>query len=147
MADCVTKEFQLNQEGNLELYFRGFYNLYGWGKYEGVNGELSDCGGSLEGSTCMATMGGSSHKKAFKMLATDYKNYDIQYGCKPFWGIFYSDSFSISSRTMEMSDTVQAEVRTVVKSKLPHLHLQDSMYWTKQGEDRCQYYWMSDNQG
>ena len=122
--------------------------MHGWGKYSGVNGELSDCEtGSLQDSTCMATMGGSTHKGPFKMMATDYVNYDIQYDCKAFWGIFFFEYFAISSRTMEMSETIQEEVRSVVKSKLPHFNLDDGMYWTKQGEDRCQYYWMSDNQG
>ena len=43
-ADCVTKEFELNQNGTLDLYFRGYYNIHGWGKYSGINGEISDCG-------------------------------------------------------------------------------------------------------
>ena len=81
-ADCVTKEFELNQAGNLDLYFRGFYNWHGWGKYSGVGGEISECGSSnglFESSTCKATMGGSTEKCPFDMLATDYDNYDIGY--------------------------------------------------------------------
>ena len=56
-ADCVTKEFELNQNGNLDLYFRGFYNWHGWGKYSGIGGEVSECGtsaGLFESSTCKA---------------------------------------------------------------------------------------------
>ena len=147
-ADCVTKEFELNQDGSLDLYFRGFYNLHGWGKYSGIDGKLFDCGeNSLSSGTCMATMGHSQHKHPFKMFATDYENYDIYYDCKSFWGIFHASNLSITSRKMEMSEDVQQEVRKLIKDKIPHYHLDSGMYWTKQGEDRCQYYWMSDHEG
>ena len=147
-ADCVTKEFEYNKDGNLDLYFRGYYNWHGWGKYSGVNGELSDCGSNMLGSsTCMATMGGSPHKIGFQMLATDYVSYDISYACKSFWGLFHGSNLAISSREMEMSDENQMEVRKVINEKIPEYNLEKGMYWTKQGEDRCQYYWMSDNQG
>ena len=149
-ADCVTKEFELNQNGNLDLYFRGFYNWHGWGKYSGVGGEISDCGtssGLLQSSTCMATMGGSPRKLPFDMLATDYDNYDIGYFCKDFYGFFHADNLAITSRTQEMSDEVQQEVRAVIAEKLPHYNLNDGMYWTKQGDDKCQYYWMDEHEG
>ena len=145
-ADCVTKEFELNQKGNLDLNFRGFYNWYGWGGYSYVEGEISDCGtssGLLKNSTCMATMR-SSPKLRYDMLATDYDNYDITYFCTDFYGFFHADNLSITSRTQEMSDEVQQEVRAVIAEKLPHYNLNDGMYWTKQGDDRCQYYWMDE---
>ena len=151
MADCVTKEFEFNENGNLDLYFRGFYNFHGWGKYSGINGELSQCGTSNsfygEPYTCQASMGYSSHQHGFKMLATDYDNYDIYYDCHEHHGIFHNTNLAITSRTQEMSEEVQQEVKRVIEEKLPSYNLRDGMYWTKQGEDKCTYYWMDENDG
>ena len=56
-ADCVTKEFSLNNEGNVDLYFRGFYNLFGWGFYNGIDGTMYNCDeGNADSPTCMETM-------------------------------------------------------------------------------------------
>ena len=38
LTDCVTKEFSLNKDGDLDLYFRGYYKFYG--DYMGVNGTM-----------------------------------------------------------------------------------------------------------
>ena len=63
-ADCVTREFASNKEGNVDLYFRGFYNLFGWGFYNGIDGTLYNCDeGSADSFTCMATMGHWSSQK------------------------------------------------------------------------------------
>ena len=116
-ADCVTKEFEINDNGNLDLYFRGFYNWHGWGKYSGVGGEVTDCGASnglLAGSTCMATMGGRPDKLPFDMFATDYENFDVGYSCKSFWGLFHGDNLSISARTEVMSQEAQEKVRSLI---------------------------------
>ena len=48
---------------------------------------------------------------------------------------------------MEMPEDVQVEVRKLIKEKLPHYHLSHGMYWTLQGEDRCDYYWRSEHNG
>ncbi len=95
----------------------------------------------------MAKMDHSTRKHGFKMLATDYVNYDISYDCKSFWGIFHASNLAITSREMKMSEEIQQKVRKVIKDKIPEYILTDGMYWTMQGKDRCQYYWMSDNQG
>ena len=155
-ADCVTKEFELTEDGNLDFYFRGFYNWHGWGKYLGIGGELTDMElGSPDTFTGMATMHGHCHwskhwggkKTEFQVLATDYENYDVSYYCKDFHGLFHFDTLDISSRKPEMAEEVQEEVRAVIEEKLPRYHLDRGMYWTKQGEDRCDYYWMSENNG
>ena len=152
MADCVTKEFETNENDNLDLYFRGFYNAWGFGKYRGVGGEISDCGhNGLADSTCMATMGHkkpyTGQKRPFNMLATDYKSYDISYFCWSWKGMVHVTNLGISSRSIEMSEETQEEVRKVLHQKLPGYDLSQGMYWTKQGEDSCQYKWMADNNG
>ena len=81
----------------------------------------------------------------FKILATDYVNYDIYYDCKSYLGMFHGSNLAITSRTIEMSQEVQQEVKKVIDEKIPFYNLQDGMYWTKQGEDKCQYYWMDEN--
>ena len=152
-ADCVTKEFNTNENGNTDLYFRGFYNWHGWGRYFGVNGELSECEtGSSDTYTCLASMGHHGKhkytKRPINVLATDYENYDIYYECHDFFGFFNMDNLSISSRnTHKMSEDKIDEVVEVVKHKLPHYNLKKDMYFTKQGEDKCDYYWLSENNG
>lgn len=80
MADCVTKEYSMNPQGEIDLYYRGYYNMLGWGKYSGIGGKVFDCEkGSPYSFTCFATMGWFTKKSQFKVFATDYKNYDIHY--------------------------------------------------------------------
>ena len=218
-ADCVTKEFDVNEDGNMDLYFRGFYNIHGWGKYMGIGGVMSDCDtGSADSYTCKATMSfnrknqlkrvpegengssssddevemvdeatgpmvehghghhghhgrhhgrhghhghhghhhdkkhwthwnGGARKHDINILATDYDNYEVSYQCYDFNGIFHVDNLSISGRTTELSEEIQEEIRGVIEAKIPHYNLDRAMYWTKQGEDRCNYYWMSEHDG
>merc|ERR1711981_1006560 len=56
-ADCITKEFELNSDGDIDLYFRGNYLYAG---YQGVKGKMYYCGEHGD-STCLATMGNSKH--------------------------------------------------------------------------------------
>ena len=37
-ADCVTKEFFLNSDGDVDLYLRGYYGLLF--DYKGINGTM-----------------------------------------------------------------------------------------------------------
>ena len=148
-ADCVTKEYEMNKAGNMDLYFRGYWNAFGWGKYGGIGGEVSDCGtNGLSDSTCMARFDKGWHKKTkhpLDVLATDNESYDIGYFCWSFKGLFHVSNLSIFSRTPVMSEEVQEEVKTVIHDKLPHYDLSQGMYWTKQGEDKCNYKWLSAN--
>jgi len=52
-AECVTKEFALDENEDIDLYFRGTYPFAG---YQGVDGKLYGCG-DHGSSTCKATMG------------------------------------------------------------------------------------------
>ena len=87
-TDCVTREFAIRDDGNINLYFRGYYHwLF---SYQGANGVMSDCNeGSADTFTCRATMGGGSKKSPFSIFATDYENYDISYQCEQTWGGWY----------------------------------------------------------
>ena len=76
--DCVTKEFAKRDDGNINLYFRGYYHWMF--RYMGVNGVMSDCDeGSLDFFSCRAIIGGGTHKNPIKVFATDYNNYDVSY--------------------------------------------------------------------
>ena len=37
-TDCVTKEFGMNKQGDVDLYFRGYYSLLG--RYSGIDGTM-----------------------------------------------------------------------------------------------------------
>ena len=97
-TDCVTKEFsKFNaEEKRMDLYFRGYY----WLKlgYMGVNGTLYQCDeGSPDSFTCMATMGGGTHRLPFSIWRTDYESFDLQYSCSEKFGLKY-ESFSVATR-------------------------------------------------
>ncbi len=64
----------------MDLYFRGYYPFLG--DYMGVDGTMYQCDeGSSKTWTCMATMGGGSHRIPFKIFDTDYESYEIMYNC------------------------------------------------------------------
>merc|ERR1711998_9081 len=113
-SDCTTKEFALNDDGDVDLYFRGYYGLAG--KYMGVNGELYQCDeGSPEPFTCMATMGGGSERLPFGIFYTDYETYDISYSCVDLLdGFFKSESFAVTTREMQPSDETMEKIKNVV---------------------------------
>lgn len=143
-AECVTKEFDVNDEGAVDLYFRGLYDSHWWHGYHGVQGTMYNCGKSEHPNdwTCQATMGShSKHLNPIKVFDTDYENYEISYGCWSFHGLFSFSNLAISSRETEMSTEMQAKVRAVIEEKLPHYHMDHGMHWTKQGEDQCDYEW------
>ena len=148
-AECVTKEFSLNDEGAVDLYFRGKYDNHwffrSWSGYHGIDGTMYNCGKSQDPNewTCEATMGQHSKKlHPFKIFDTDYENYEISYSCWSFFGLFKFDNLAISSRTTEMSQETQEKVRAIVEQKLPHYKLDKGMHWTKQADKgQCQYDW------
>ena len=51
----------------------------------------------------MATMGGRSHRKPFKIFDTDYTSYEIMYGCENIDDNSKTESFAVSSRTPTVS--------------------------------------------
>ena len=101
-SDCVTKEFALKSNGDVDLYLRAYYGPLL--DYKGINGTMYQCKeGSPTTFTCMATMGSSTERSPFNILDTDYKSYDIVYYCKDLAGMMKSESFAVSSREEHMS--------------------------------------------
>jgi lipocalin len=143
-TDCVTKEFgQFNaEEKSMDLFFRGYY----WLKlgYMGVNGTLYQCDeGSKDTFTCMATMGGGTHRSPITVWKTDYDNFDISYTCSSIMkGKMKYESFSVTSRTPEISAENLDKVKAIVKETIPQYDLDTAkgLYWTKQ-ENWCNYEW------
>jgi len=98
-TDCVTKEFSKGADGNVDLYFRGYYHWMF--KYSGINGRMYNCDeGSSDTFTCQATMGDwSSNRHPIKVFDTDYQNYEIYYDCSDYMGgLFKIESMAIGSR-------------------------------------------------
>jgi len=147
-TDCVTKEFGAfnTEEKSMDLYFRGYYFVKL--DYMGVNGTLYQCDeGSSESFTCMATMGGGSHRSPIMIWNTDYENFDISYSCKNILdGKMKFETFSVASRTPEISEESLEKVKAIVKENIPQYDLDHSkgLYWTKQN-NWCTYQWQFDN--
>ena len=141
-TDCVTKEFALNQDQDLDLYFRGYYNFLF--KYMGVNGTMYQCDeASEDGATCMATMHGGSHRSPIRVFDTDYETYEIMYDCQEvLGGAMKMEMFSVTTKDVNPSDETMARVKMVVREKLPQYDLDQAWGLVKplQG-DGCKYEW------
>ena len=135
-TDCVTKEFQMNKDGNCDLYFRGKYQNWG---YRGVNGTLYECDTGL----CQATMGYSNHRSDFRIFYTNYEDFEISYRCSERNGK-KEESYSISSRHQTMSPEQYKMVKEMVADKLPffidYINDEDNIYRPVQG-GKCEYDW------
>jgi len=100
-AECVTKEYALDENEDIDLYFRGNYLVAG---YQGVDGKLSGCGDHGK-STCYATMHNHHWGKwkeliPFNVLDTDYENYEVYYDCHNIlFGLFKWTDFAVYSRS------------------------------------------------
>ena len=144
-TDCVTKEFALDKNGDVSLYFRGYYNLMM--KYMGVDGTMYQCDeGSPDTFTCMATMHGGSHRSPIHVFDTDYESYEIMYECADvLGGLMKNEMFSVTTREPEASPETMARVEMVVRERLPQYDLETSWGLTKpkQGSD-CSYDWQFD---
>ena len=146
-TDCVTKEFAPFDADNksMDLFFRGWY-AFKWG-YMGVNGTLYQCDeGSPDTFTCMATMGGGSHRSPITVWNTDYDDFDISYTCSEYLdGKMKFESFSVAARTPTISKQTLAKVSQIVHENIPQYDLNKSsgLYWTKQ-QKGCEYEWHFD---
>ena len=110
-TDCVTKEFQLNRYGDVDLYFRGRYPIVG---YKGVDGTMYECDSGL----CQATMGGRPERHPLKIFYTDYENFEISYNCSKWWGSA-KEMLSINSRHETLSPEMMKKARAIINEKLP----------------------------
>ena len=143
-ADCVTKEFKVNADGDIDLNFRGYYNLAM--DYISGGGTMYQCSeGSPTTWTCMATMG-SPRRSPYYVYLTDYKNYDIFYMCSNVMGGWmHNEMFSVNSRYPELSEDTLSNINEVVKKNLPQYDMDQSWVLTKpQQKDWCNYEWKFD---
>ena len=143
-ADCITQNFTPREDGNVDLYFRGYY--WALADYMGVNGTMFQCGeGSKDTWTCQASMGTTDvHAKRhpIHVLATDYENWNVGYECKEHHSGFYKTEWvTINARTPQISDEAMNAALAAIKKQSPSY---DTSNWTltlvKQGET-CDYDW------
>eukprot|EP00355_Strombidium_rassoulzadegani_P007815 CAMPEP_0168618918 /NCGR_PEP_ID=MMETSP0449_2-20121227/6326_1 /TAXON_ID=1082188 /ORGANISM="Strombidium rassoulzadegani, Strain ras09" /LENGTH=223 /DNA_ID=CAMNT_0008659821 /DNA_START=23 /DNA_END=694 /DNA_ORIENTATION=- len=144
-TDCVTKEFALNEDGDLDLYFRGYYSLFF--DYYGAEGTMYQCDeGSADTWTCQATMGKSPKRIPFNIFYTDYDNFDVNYSCSNVLGYFKKEQFSVATREKVMSEETKDKVEEFVKENLPQYYYQVvngafMLYKDVQGDEQCDYEW------
>ena len=143
-ADCITENFTLREDGNVDLYFRGYYWLLA--DYMGVNGTMYQCGeGSKDTFTCMASMGSTNEnakRRPIHVLATDYENWNVGYECKEHMhGLYKNEWVTILSRKTDISDEHMNAALAAIKKQSPDY---DTSNWNltrvKQG-DTCDYDW------
>ena len=142
-ADCVTMEFSPpNADGNLDLYFRGYYWMML--NYQGGGGTMYDCDQGNTDWTCQATMGSSTKRSGFPIFYTDYDNYQISYFCSDMMGgLMKYEWFSLYTRDQFASDAVMTEAKAKVAELLPSFDIDSVLnlflYWTNQ--NGCDYEW------
>ena len=136
-ADCTYKNFTVDSNGDLDLWFGAYY----WPafSYNGVGGTMYCTAGNKE--TCEATMTGTGAKReAFPVLATDYETYDIGYYCMDMIkGFMKADFVMIYGREKTMSAEKLEEVRNIIRAKIPEYGYDFQMKsWNTHGET-CEY--------
>ena len=138
-ANCVTKEFAVNQDGDVDLYYRGKFPMRG---YKGVDGTIY-----CEDGSCDATMAEKEERYPFRIFATDYDNYQIDYFCFTKMGV-KMEYFATYTREVVNSEETDALIRAALEEKLPKFaETYDNRfhtYSTYQGEN-CDYEWMYDD--
>ena len=142
-ADCVTQHFTPQEDGTMNLYFRGYY----WAllDYMGVSGSMFDCDkGSKDTWTCQATMGHygkTGHHSNIHILGTDYKNWAVNYECKEHaHGLYHTEWATVLSRKPQLEDEHFNTARQLIHSNAPHYDLTShTMKRTRQ--EKCEYDW------
>ena len=116
-SKCTFKDFTLDSNGDLELWFGAYQPMMF--SYSGVGGMMY-CDESMD-ETCEATMGETSDKRSpFGILATDYENYDIGYYCMDMIeNVMKAEYIMVYSRTKEMSDETKQIVKDIINEKVP----------------------------
>ena len=136
-ATCTYKDFTLDSNGDLDLWFGAYY--WPMFKYMGVGGTMYCTAG--DPNTCEATMTGTGDKRSdFPILATDYETYDIGYYCMDMIeGFMKADFVMIYGREKKMSAEKLDEVRKIIREKIPEYGY-DWVFkaWDPQA-DTCEY--------
>ena len=91
MVDCDYKQYTLDVNGDLDLWYQGFQWMAL--SYSGIGGKMF----CQDGQGCEATMGSSSKRSPHDVLVTDYDNYAASYRCSQI-GFMYTDFISIYSK-------------------------------------------------
>ena len=139
-SDCVSKEFQLDENEDIALHFRAYYYLML--NYVGVDGVMYQCDEDLDEGTCMATMAGKPHRVPFKIFDTDYETYDIFYDCKDIaGGMMKNEMFSVYTREVDPSDETLEAIKKRVAEKLPQYDLDTAWGLVTPSHDKCVYKW------
>ena len=138
--NCVTAQYQLEFNGSISVYNRGYY--YPWynktvdiGKVRGQ----AKCNASA-GSCTVGFFGKSTDGPAnYNILGTDYENYSVVYNCEnKAYGLFHTTVLWILSRTPVLSEDKLKEAQDLIQAKIPGY---PSLIWAVhplQGGD-CQY--------
>ena len=138
-ASCTFKEFTLDDNGDLDLWFGAYQTMMF--NYYGVGGKMF-CEEGMD-QTCEATMGKNPEtdkRSPFGILATDYTSYDIGYYCMDMIdGYLKAEFVLVYSRTPEMSDETRETVREIINEKVPSYWYDWQWYMVGQNHEGCTY--------
>ena len=74
----------------------------------------------------------------YQVLATDYDNWALVYGCDTWMGLFYTQEAWLLSRTRTVTDQQVAEIKLILQQKVNHYDYDVQWLKTNQGSD-CKY--------
>ena len=106
-TDCNYRKYVKDDNGDLDFYYGLYYDI--WFRYSGEGGKLYCPGNGAKELSCEASTTLSDNRAASPILATDYKNYYLDYDCEEmfnFFGVFAmkNDYLMVYGRDKEMSD-------------------------------------------
>ena len=141
--ECTTQQFVLNDDGDLDFYFRANF-LHPLSGYNGIGGTTKNCGTSDEW-TCQAYMPTTSARadKLYPLtfLDTDYDNYAISYACMDMmWDSMHYEYWNILARDTTLAAEHQATAEAKIYEKVPGT---DINWFTKHVTEHwwCTYDW------
>ena len=120
-AECVTQEYAMRPDGNMNLWFRGDYTFLGYrNRGSGVGGQLQDCkDGSPSTFTCKATMTNGKSSKESKQADLNFLAVDdrwaIMYNCFD-KGWMHADYITVLARDTSLSVKEMVKIRSIVKA-------------------------------
>ena len=136
--ECTTQQFTLNDDGDLDFYFRANF-LHPLSGYNGIGGTTKNCGTSDEW-TCQAYMPTTSARAdqlyPLIFLDTDYDNYAISYACmNMMWDGMHYEYWNILARDTTLAAEHVAAAEAKLYEKVPGM---DINWFTKHNTE---HYW------
>ena len=136
-STCASAQYNLRNDGNVDLHFAG-QTVFG---PSSIDGTMYSCGQASQDWTCQATMGSSTERSPFDIVATDYDSYAIMYACFPMmFGTTSYQYVGVNSRHTQLSDDKWNQIYSIIDKAIPGYSYQSLLQKVNQ-DSSCKYGW------